>query len=138
MATKRKTKKKKQRISDFLESSKVKNIEFARIISYLRCKDAGIKFPKGSIFDDGSQEEAKKLIKKLSKSQLENYKRIAGVGKYRSKVDRNGPKRCPHCGEYPSAPSQFPSRMDTWTPQPSLVDVLRDYEQRNAYANEIR
>lgn len=141
MTTKRKTGKRKKTSQmtgrDFLEYSHEQNMKLAHIISYLRCKDAGIEL-SGNFFDPKEQKKTAALIKKMSKSERERYKMIAGVGKYRQKPDPNAPKPCPHCGQYPAQPSNFPSRVDTWPPQPSLVEVFRDYEQRNAYANEIR
>lgn len=143
----KKPKKKTKKVTDFL--SQEGPMRMARIVTYLRCKDAGLDFSAldfgvEGLADRTSDKETIKLIKSLSKSELESYKRIAGVGKYRPKQDPNAPKRCQTCGHYPPAyrggygSGNFPSRMDTYQQPASIIDVIRDQQTRDAYANELR
>lgn len=138
MTAKKKKAKRITKVKDF-DLSGAGPMELARIVTYLRCEDAGVKV----LLNKGDKERRAKMeqkLKKMDNAELDRYKAIAGVGKYRPKSDPNAPKRCSKCGHYPPVHqgSNFPSRMDTWTPMPSIIDVIRDQQTRDAYANEMR
>lgn len=136
----KKTAKRKTKKKDIFDLSGEGPRRLSGILAYLRCEDVGIE--DSNLFSDNKATfaETKKLVKKMKKTELEWYKKLAGVGKYRPKPDPNAPKRCSKCGHYPPVHqgSNFPSRMDTYQQAPSIMDVIRDHEMRAAYANDTR